>query len=41
MNAIYQTNNLNNAAFEKLKDIFLKTFPYVARNLSDEEKGRV
>lgn len=41
LNAIYQTNNLNNAAFEKLKDIFLKTFPYVARNLSDEEKGRV
>ena len=41
VNGIQQDRNLDNAAFEKMKKLFINTYPYVARHLTQKEKERV
>lgn len=41
LNYIQRESNMKEPAFEKMKQIFIRTYPYVARNLTTNEKNEV
>lgn len=41
LNGIQQEQDMDNIAFEKMKRIFINTYPYVARHLTQKEKMRI
>lgn len=41
MNGIQKEKDLSDEAFEKVKKMFLSTFPYIARHLTTSEKDRI
>ena len=41
LNGIQQDQDMDNTAFEKMKKLFINTYPYVARHLTEKEKMRV
>ena len=41
LNGIQRDRDMNEPAFEKMKQMFIRTYPYVARNLTTYEKERV
>ena len=41
LNGIQHKHNLDNIAFEKMKKLFINTYPYVARHLTQKERERV
>ncbi len=41
INGIYNEHDLSEDAFKTMKQMFIRTYPYVARNLTSKEKERV
>ena len=41
VNGIYHDHNLSNEAFETMKQMFIRSYPYVARHLTTKERERV
>ena len=41
LNGIQQEQDMDNVAFEKMKRIFINTYPYVTRHLTQKEKMRI
>ena len=40
-NGVYENQDLSPEAYKKMKQLFIRTFPYVSRHLTSEEKNRV
>lgn len=41
INGIFEDKDLSKTCFKKVKRMFLNTYPYVARNMTKEEKERL
>ena len=41
MNGIYENHDLSEAAFKTMKQMFIRSYPYVARNMTTAEKEQV
>ena len=41
INSIYESHNLSDDAFKTMKQMFVRSYPYVARNMTTKEKEKV
>lgn len=41
INGIYENHDLNEEAFKTMKQMFIRSYPYVARNMTSKEKEKV
>lgn len=41
INGIYEEHDLREEVFKKMRQMFIRSFPYVARNMTSKEKERV